>query len=127
VKIRYTPPSGGAAARLKPVDWFTPFTDAERTGHVDDAADHHAVPTPTNHRPHDHHDVDQMWADMDLASGGPVLIAASKTVLGAGKDGIAYSQESDASPDLGSSPGSPGSVRPQDQYQLNDLRPELKA
>jgi hypothetical protein len=96
LKIRYTPPSGGAGARLEPVDWFTPFTDAERTGHVDDAADHHAVPTPTNHRPHDHHDVDQMWADMDLASGGPVLIAASKTVLGAGKDGIAYSLATNA-------------------------------
>jgi len=94
VKLRYTPPAESAPARIEPVDWFTPFTDAERTGELDDAhgaADHHAVPTPTNHRPHDHHDVDQMWGDMDLSSGGPILIQGSKTVLGAGKDGIAYS------------------------------------
>jgi hypothetical protein len=101
VKLSYTPAAGGAAARIEPVDWFTPFTDAERTGHLDDddahaSADHHAVPMPTNHRPHDHNDVDEMWGDMDLSSGGPILIQTSKTVIGAGKDGIAYSLKSDA-------------------------------
>jgi hypothetical protein len=30
------------------------------------------------------------WGDMDLASGGPVLIASHHAVLGAGKDGISY-------------------------------------
>ncbi len=93
VKLRYTPATGAAAARIEPVDWFTPFTDAERTGHDDD---HHAVPVPTNHRAHDHHAGGGMWADMDLSSGGPILIGSSKTLIAAGKDGIAYSLKTDA-------------------------------
>jgi hypothetical protein len=30
------------------------------------------------------------WGDMDLASGGPVLVASHHAVLGAGKDGVSY-------------------------------------
>ena len=30
------------------------------------------------------------WDDMDLASGGPVLVASLNLVLGAGKDGVLY-------------------------------------
>jgi hypothetical protein len=33
---------------------------------------------------------------MDLSSGGPILIGSSKTLIGAGKDGIAYSLKTDA-------------------------------
>lgn len=32
VKLRYTPPSGTAAGKLEPVDWFTRFTDVGRVG-----------------------------------------------------------------------------------------------
>ena len=100
VKLRYTPALGSAAARLEPVDWFTPFTDAERTGHLDDAHAHaeadHDHPAPTNVRAHDHGDVNAMWGDMDLGSGGPVLVESSKSVIGVGKDGVAYSLKTNA-------------------------------
>ena len=125
VKLRYTPSTGAAAAKIEPVDWFTPFTDVERTGVRDDDDAHaHEVPAPTNIRAHDHGDIDAMWGDMDLGSGGPVLVEASKSVIGAGKDGVAYSLKSDAMGKTSATHGRQGrpGVRPASEIGYHAVR-----
>ncbi|MGH9667358.1 MAG: hypothetical protein ACRD9L_23290 [Bryobacteraceae bacterium] len=77
VKLRYTPPSGNNPGSLAPVDWWSPFSDSGRAG-GDQTATHITV------------DNGGGWDDMDLGSGGVVLLPSLKLVLGAGKDGILY-------------------------------------
>src|SRR6478752_5130140 len=96
VKLAYTPPTGGGAAHLQLVDWWTPFTDAARVA----PAQHVAIPVaadpdgeqalPTNFRAVAASAGMDGWDDMDLASGGPVVVPSHNAVLGAGKDGVLY-------------------------------------
>ena len=89
VKLRYTPPKGNQPASLAVVDWWTPWTDAQRVGGAALLAQPRPV-FPTNFRALvATHGVDG-WDDMDLGSGGPVLIPSRGVVAGAGKDGILY-------------------------------------
>jgi hypothetical protein len=87
VKLDYAPPTGGNPAKLTVADWWTPFTDQARTGENSPPAD---APTPTNFRALAATVGMEGWDDMDLASGGPVLVPSHNAVLGAGKDGVLY-------------------------------------
>ncbi len=77
VKLRYSPPSPTARGALTVVDWWSPFSDSGRAG-GDQAGTHITV------------DKGGGWDDMDLGSGGVVLVASAGLVIGAGKDGILY-------------------------------------
>jgi hypothetical protein len=67
VKLHYTPPAGGAAGKLEPIAWFTPFIDSVRNPKgVDD------------------------FQDYDLGSAGPVFLTGLNLVIGAGKDGVLF-------------------------------------
>jgi outer membrane protein assembly factor BamB len=67
VKLHYTPPAGGAAGKLEPIAWFTPFIDSVRNPNgVDD------------------------FQDYDLGSAGPVFLTGLNLVIGAGKDGVLF-------------------------------------
>jgi outer membrane protein assembly factor BamB len=89
VKLQYTPPKSGAATgSLSVVDWWTPWCDDGRVG-LDPSGDEEGKPTPTNLRAYTI-DVNAGWDDMDLGSGGPVLVPKLGIVVGAGKDGILY-------------------------------------
>ena len=117
VKLAYRPPSAGHAASLTLVDWWTPFTDAARTstaaappippGPGPEAAARPGTAgtgagpapakelpdAPTNYLAYKEPGAAvnmAAWGDMDLASGGPVLIESIGAVLGCGKDGISY-------------------------------------
>jgi outer membrane protein assembly factor BamB len=87
VKLSYTPPRAGAKASLEVVDWWTPWTDEERTVGAP------AVPAreglPTNFRAHAA-GMGADWGDQDLGSGGPVLVPSASALVGAGKDGVLY-------------------------------------
>jgi len=94
VKLKFVPPAGADKGSLSVVDWWTPFSDDGRTG-LDPDAEADAEPKATNFRAYvrqanaagrAHPD----WVDMDLGSGGPVLIPALGLVVGAGKDGVLY-------------------------------------
>jgi len=78
LKLEYTPPAAGAAGKIVPVDWFSPFSDSGRAGGPQ-AGDHITV------------DNGGGWDDMDLGSGGIVVIPSKGMVGAAGKDGIWYS------------------------------------
>ena len=88
LKLRYTPPSGGQAGSIVVVDWWTPWTDDGRSG-LDRSGDELDIPNPTNLRVYtiDHN---AGWDDMDLGSGGPVLLQDLGLIVGAGKDGILF-------------------------------------
>jgi PQQ enzyme repeat len=113
VKLAYTPPSASHEATLKVVDWWTPFTDAARTstanppaiapgpgpaastepGLQPSAGSAAEAAAPTNFLAYKQPGAALSmagWGDMDLASGGPVLIESLGTLLGCGKDGISY-------------------------------------
>jgi hypothetical protein len=99
VKLAYTPPRNGTAAALDLIDWWTPFTDEARTAGNRFAA---ASPDPTSSPPAatNFRAVAASagmagWDDMDLASGGPVVLPSHNAVLGAGKDGVLYAVKLD--------------------------------
>jgi outer membrane protein assembly factor BamB len=87
VKLRYQPAQGAAGASLQLVDWWAPWTDKERT--VGALARVGAEALPSNFRAHSA-GMGADWGDMDLGSGGPVLVPSAGAVLGAGKDGVLY-------------------------------------
>jgi len=87
VKLRYTPGSAGSAGSLSLVDWWTPWTDEERT--VGAAAAGSRQGLPANFRAHNA-GMGPDWGDMDLGSGGPVLVNTAGALVGAGKDGILF-------------------------------------
>ena len=88
LQLRHTPPIGRQAGSIAVVDWWTPWTDDGRSG-LDPSGDEYTIPTPSNRRVYtiDHN---AGWDDMDLGSGGPVLIEDLGFIVGAGKDGILY-------------------------------------
>ena len=88
LKLKYFPPAGGRPGSLTVVDWWTPWTDDARSG-ADLVEEEAVVAKPTNFRAYalGH---DEGWADMDLGSGGPVLMEDLGLLAGAGKDGILY-------------------------------------
>jgi outer membrane protein assembly factor BamB len=67
VKLHYTAPTGGAAGKLEPVAWFTPFIDHDRNANGPDD-----------------------FQDYDLGSAGPLFLSGMNLVIGAGKDGVLY-------------------------------------
>jgi outer membrane protein assembly factor BamB len=71
VKLKYTPPAGGAAGKFEVADWFTPFRDKDR-----DQA-------PSNVR-------GVNYNDQDLGSAAPLVLEKLGLVLAAGKDGVLY-------------------------------------
>jgi outer membrane protein assembly factor BamB len=88
VKLQYSPPAGGRPGSIAVVDWWAPWTDNARSG--DDLVEEEPLAAkPTNFRAYalGHNDG---WADMDLGSGGPLLMEDLALVAGAGKDGILY-------------------------------------
>jgi outer membrane protein assembly factor BamB len=94
VKLKYAPRAGATNASLIVVDWWTPWSDDSRTGLDPDALED-AEPQPTNFRAYvtmagQAARKNPAWADLDLGSGGPVVIPSLGAVVGAGKDGILY-------------------------------------
>jgi hypothetical protein len=91
LKLQYTRPAGGRPGSIAVVDWWTPWTDRARSG-TEPVAEEAVAAKPTNFRAYavPHMLTDGEWADMDLGSGGPVLVEDLGLVLGAGKDGILY-------------------------------------
>jgi outer membrane protein assembly factor BamB len=88
IKLRYSPPRGHTQASFTLVDWWTPWTDAQRTAGAAPAVARD-LPTASNFRVYAANPGDG-WDDMDLGSGGPLLIESLGLVIGAGKDGILY-------------------------------------
>ena len=88
LKLKYTPPAGRQPGSIAVVDWWTPWTDDGRSG-LDRSGDELAIPNPTNLRVYtlDHK---AGWDDMDLGSGGPVLMPELGFIAGAGKDGVLF-------------------------------------
>jgi hypothetical protein len=91
LKLQYSRPAGGRPGSIAVVDWWTPWSDQARSG-GELVAEESAIAMPTNFRAYavPHMQADGEWADMDLGSGGPVLVDDLGLVLGAGKDGILY-------------------------------------
>lgn len=97
-RLRYLPEAGGAAARLRCVDHWSPFSDTGRAGAdptlVDDSqiagAERDDELGPTNQMEPINPSNYNNFLDQDLGSGGPLLIDELGLLLGAGKDGIAY-------------------------------------
>ncbi len=102
VKLRYIPPRANGIASLTVVDWWTPWTDAGRTGGNPDgggAKTHALEGRPTNFRKDAHlarslgadaMNMSDTWGDQDFGSAGPVLAPTIGVVLAANKDGILY-------------------------------------
>jgi hypothetical protein len=125
LKLRYTPPGPALMGEFKVVDHWSPFLDIARVARAADAdmnateapmrrlsADAESGAPPTNMRRYAM--ISESLApstapaptniplsfgladDMDLGSGGPVVIDELGLVLGAGKDGILYVLHKDA-------------------------------
>ncbi|MGC2109929.1 MAG: hypothetical protein WA655_10455 [Candidatus Korobacteraceae bacterium] len=120
LKLKYTPPSGGAAASLKVVDHWTPWTDFARTGQKPALADKLAgmsapseaiKPVGSGMAPMSMTNAKLVanindrgkpvllvypematgaWSDEDWGSAGPACIFAIGVCVASGKDGIAY-------------------------------------
>ena len=90
LKLRYTPPAGTGTGSLAVVDWWTPWTDRERAGPEPLGAMPEPA-QPTNLRRYAVAAATEMgWDDIDIGSGGPVLVADHGLLAGAGKDGILF-------------------------------------
>jgi outer membrane protein assembly factor BamB len=87
IKLKYTPPNAGHSGKLEAVDWWSPFSDTGRVG-LDPTLI--ALPKLDTGRASNANDFD----DMDLGSGGPVLIEDFDIIAGSGKDGILYVMDS---------------------------------
>lgn len=87
-KLKYVPPTAQTAATLNIVDWWCPFSDAGRMGGDPTLVDESLIP---GDKP-DSAGATNMdgFDDMDLASGGPMLVPSLGYMIGAGKDGIGY-------------------------------------
>jgi outer membrane protein assembly factor BamB len=87
VKLSYRPSANGTPASIGIEDWWAPYRDQDRT-RPRAGATRAADAAPTNFRAA----VVNMgeWDDMDLGSGGPVVIPSADAVVGAGKDGVLY-------------------------------------
>jgi hypothetical protein len=119
LKLKYTPPSGGAGATLQVVDHWTPWTDFARTGHAAKPAVKLAgvsapseaikpvgsgmsislknaklVPMVSDRGNPVLLVFPQMasgaWSDEDWGSAGPACMFTIGVCIAAGKDGIAY-------------------------------------
>ena len=120
IKLKYTPPSGGAPGSLKVVDHWTPWTDLARTGQtaataarlagmnaaseaIKPVGSGMAMPPLADARLVAQLDergkptllvYPQMatgaWSDEDWGSAGPACIFSIGVCVAAGKDGIAY-------------------------------------
>lgn len=119
LKLKYTPPADGTAAKLEVVDHWTPWTDFGRTGQkVKPAVKLAGVSSPSEAvRPvgggmnlslknaKTVHTVNEQgqsvslvfpamaagnWSDEDWGSAGPACIFSMHICVAAGKDGIAY-------------------------------------
>jgi hypothetical protein len=119
LKLKYTPPANGRAARLQVVDHWTPWTDLARAGQALAAAPRAAgmnassealIPTGGAMSPalanarlvaktNDHgaptvlvfpNMASGAWSDEDWGSAGPACIFAIQVCIAAGKDGIGY-------------------------------------
>ena len=90
VKLQYVPPHGRTGGSLHVVDWWTPWTDAARLGQHAAAVEDDLTSQPTNFRAVAASAGAEGWDDMDLGSGGPVLLPSHGVVLGAGKDGVLF-------------------------------------
>jgi outer membrane protein assembly factor BamB len=95
IKLQYTPPTGSAnSGSITAVDWWTPYTDRQRVGAspAREASETDERPRPANFRPYTARAPEAMdgWDDMDLGSGGPIVIDSQGVVVGAGKDGVLY-------------------------------------
>lgn len=77
LKLQYTPAAGALPGSIRVVDWWSPFSDSGRAG----------GPQTGDHITKDN---GGGWDDMDLGSGGIILIPQLQLVAGAGKDGILY-------------------------------------
>ena len=73
IKLIYTPPRQGTAASLAITDWWTPYTDDQRTADAPIAPRRANLPTASNFRAYAFNAMEG-WDDMDLGSGGPVLV-----------------------------------------------------
>lgn len=87
IKVQYTPVSSKNKASLIVVDWFSPFSDAGRAGEDQSLINIDTVDSGGASNMND-------YTDMDLGSAGAGLITAMNLIVAAGKDGIAYSLDS---------------------------------
>lgn len=102
VKLRYTPPRANGVASLAAVDWWTPWTDAGRTGgnpEGESAKNPSLEGRATNFRKDVHlaralgadaMNMGDAWGDQDFGAAGPVLAPTIGAILAANKDGILY-------------------------------------
>jgi hypothetical protein len=99
IRLRYTPALNGHAAQFSIIDWWTPWTDALRTGGQPEA---HALPDASSFRKVSHlfqqnqlqfNQPSDDWSDMDLGSGGVVQAEPFGLLLCAGKDGVLYAMK----------------------------------
>ena len=88
VKLSYTPATATAPAVIKPVDWFSPYTDS---GRDDEPQNQALISDQGDDNPSNMND----WTDMDLGSAGALLIPELKLVVACGKDGIVYVLKTD--------------------------------
>jgi hypothetical protein len=110
VRLRYTPPAGGATGSLRVLGWWTPWTDSGRTGGNPEGETGHAVVMDAMEKHMQHlpkasnfrivsflarmgiadRNMGGAWGDQDLGASGIVLVETYGIALVSGKDGILY-------------------------------------
>jgi outer membrane protein assembly factor BamB len=96
VKLSYSPGADGTPAAFRLIDWWTPWTDAARAGRPGEPAIARAETVAATNLRAAAPAMGPEWEDMDLGSGGPVLVPSAGAVVGAGKDGVLYVLDSAA-------------------------------